>query len=153
MVKLSEIPDYLQYGTCLSRGDFHGALQALERCLAIPEVKEDVYTHAFLTASVGQVYFHLGEKERGMAYLDASEQIDPSSLMSPYLNAKFLAERQRDFRTALRKCDAIIAHATAHPFPASELESFDSGWYVRKADELKAFCLAQAAQGEREGSG
>lgn len=138
-MKYSEIADYKQYGICVGANDYAGALKALEKCLAMPEIKINLVQHADLMQRKGIIYFRLGDVKRAIECFDKSESIDPTSLLVPYLYAKFLLNQLGDFATAIDKCDEIIARALAHPFPETD-DDLSSEWYVKKASELKDIC-------------
>lgn len=140
-MKYSENSSYMEYISCKADGDIEGAKHALLRCLDDPVLVANSVQRSDLLQRIGGLCFEQGDTEKAIDYYDKSEACDPSSLLTSFYYAKFLAEKIKEYGRAVEKCDAILAKASASPFDESD-DDFGSADYIRMATDLKNVCNA-----------
>jgi tetratricopeptide (TPR) repeat protein len=133
MMKFSESHNYIQYINSRASGDLPSAKQAVQACLDTPEFKESHLQFAFLLQLQGDLYFETEDTEKALHYYQRAEDIDSDAIVVMYFFARFLAERIKDPKAALAKCDRIIAIVSQK---SAKVDRTDAE-YVEKATALK----------------
>ena len=137
-MKYSENRYYLEYMKSYASANYPAAKQSLEKCLE--DCKKDTPRNsgqeADLLRRLGDIYFLEGNKQEALKQYQASSEIDPDSLLTKFLTAKFWGEKIGDMITAHKICDDIIEFAKAHPREESS-NDFSSDDYIKKAESLK----------------
>jgi tetratricopeptide (TPR) repeat protein len=103
--KLSEILEYREFGLALAEGRLVDARNALELCLALPELQRQPRLKAFLQQTLGELLFDMGDESGGLASHTAGAETDHTSPLASLRLAAFLAVRLGRFRDALRHCE------------------------------------------------
>ena len=136
-MKFSESEKYLTYKRLEFYENFSSALEVLEEFWNIHESELDNSQKSRILASLGKLYFKGGDEDRALEMFRRADMVDPGSLISKYVWAKFLGFEMKRLPEAMAECDAIIATAQAWP-NANPPDDLSSARYVEMAEELKA---------------
>jgi len=142
-MELSEDLNYINYINQFADRKYESALVALEKCLE--NASGDHVKKSFILGLIADVYFHDGKIEKCFEYFSMSEVADTESLQPKLFFAKFLANKLKNYDSAVKKCEEIVRLATQSPSVKTD-DDFGSDYYISKAEEIRSFCLRKIAE-------
>ncbi len=90
-MNMTEIPQYMEFGTCLAEGRMDDAIVYLDKCIEI--VKQKPAAKARLLQFRGNTLWQMGHKDSAVLSYDESLQTLPDSPLIMLGYARFLATR------------------------------------------------------------
>lgn len=105
MLKLSEIPAYLDYGRAIAEKDYESAKRNLFECIELAKQAGELETVALLLQFLGDTEHDAGNIGASKARYHEAERTSPDSPLTRLMFAKFLLLRCSEKTAALKKCD------------------------------------------------
>lgn len=135
MFRLSDIPEYLEYGRALAEDDHSAARHNLKKCIALARDVQEPETVALLYQFLGNVEYRAGDPSEALTCYEAAEREAPEPPLIRIEFAKFLAKRFRDPKAALEKCAELEVFLTSSWCPTPDDLSREE--YLRRIAEVR----------------
>jgi tetratricopeptide (TPR) repeat protein len=104
LIKLSEIPEYRDYGAAIAEGDYERAKRNLIKCIEIATQAEEPEIVALLLQFMGDTEYAAGNKSAAIDSYMKAELTDQESPLIRLHFAKFLLRASNPV-AAIQKCD------------------------------------------------
>lgn len=135
MLRLSEIPEYVEYGRALAAQDYESARRNVNKCIELAREAREPEIVSLLLQFLGEVEYLSGDKKAALACYEAAELEVPASPLARLIFARFLINCLGDAKAALAKCDEVEEIIESNWEPASDDVSKQE--YLRRISEVR----------------
>lgn len=141
-IRLSSIPEYLEFMNYFHEKKYIKAKRALKGCLDIVQRENDIHAQSFIFELLAEVEHFLGNDKAAIVNLQRAEEVDVNSPLSKYRHAKFLLKTLNQNEQAINKCQEAIDIVSAEDWPIVNNE-LDKDFYLAHCYALQgySYCL------------